>query len=77
MFSHIQKWGNSLGVRIPAQLAKKLNLHAGSSVILEIEKGRLVVQTPKYDLDMMLSAITPQNRHHLALEDTQTGKEEW
>ena len=77
MFSHIQKWGNSLGVRIPAQLAKKLNLHAGSAVILEIEKGKLVIQTPKYNLDMMLSDITPQNRHHLNLEDKQIGNEEW
>lgn len=77
MFSHIQKWGNSLGVRIPAQLAKKLNLHAGSSVILGIEKGRLVVHTPKYDLDTMLNAITHQNRHNLAIEDSQMGNEEW
>ena len=77
MLSHIQKWGNSLGVRIPEQLAKKLNLHAGSSVILEIEKGNLIIQTPKYELDTMLSSITPQNRHHLAIEDAQTGHEEW
>ena len=77
MFSHIKKWGNSLGIRIPASLAKKLNLHEGSSVILEVEKGRLIVQTPKYDLDTMLMAITPKNRHHLTLEDTQIGNEEW
>lgn len=32
-------------------------------------------KTPRYDLDTMLSAITPQNQHHLALEDKQIGNE--
>jgi antitoxin MazE len=77
MQSHIQKWGNSLGVRIPVHLAKKLNLHVGSTVTLEVENGRLIVQTPQYNLETMLSAITPKNLHHQMLEDTQTGNEEW
>lgn len=77
MNSHVHKWGNSLGIRIPMQLAKKLHLHPGSAVTIEIENGRLVVQTPQYDLDAMLDAITPKNRHHLILEDEQTGLEEW
>ncbi len=77
MQSHVQKWGNSLALRIPVNFAKKLNLHAGSSVTLEIENGRLVVQLPKYDLDTMLSEITPQNVHHLLLDDKKAGSEEW
>lgn len=76
MDAHIQKWGNSLGVRIPMQLAKKLNLHYGSHVILEIEDGRLIIQPPKYDLEMMLKEITPENQHHI-IDDQQKGKEEW
>ncbi len=77
MQSQIQKWGNSLGLRIPMQLAKKLNLHAGSSVNLEIENGRLVVQTPKYDLESMLDEITSENLHHQKFDDGQIGREEW
>ena len=41
MQTHIQKWGNSLGLRIPMQLAKQLQLHAGSLVILKIEEDRM------------------------------------
>ncbi len=77
MQAHIQKWGNSLGLRIPMQLAKQLKLHQGSSVTLEIEDGRIIIQTPKYDLDMMLKDITPENRHHQILDDEQQGNEEW
>ncbi|MBS0634608.1 MAG: AbrB/MazE/SpoVT family DNA-binding domain-containing protein [Verrucomicrobia bacterium] len=77
MQSHVQRWGNSLGVRIPIQFAKELNLHAGSAVTLEIEDGRLVLQPPKYDLGVMLDAINSKNQHHLLLDDKKSGNEEW
>lgn len=32
----IAKWGNSLAVRIPSTLAKKLNLKEGTSVEIDI-----------------------------------------
>jgi antitoxin MazE len=78
MQAHIQKWGNSLGLRIPMQVAKQLKLHPGSSVTIEIENGRIIIQSPKYDLDMMLKDITPKNQHHQILDDEQLhGNEEW
>ena len=77
MHSHIQKWGNSLGLRIPKHLAEKLHLQPGSPVILEIENDRIIIQSPRYNLDEMLKGITIKNRHHLMFEDSQTGNEEW
>jgi len=77
MHTHIHKWGNSLGLRIPSQLAKQLNLHHGSSVTLEIENGRIIIQPPKYNLDAMLQKITPKNQHRQVLDDGQKGNEEW
>lgn len=77
MQAHIQKWGNSLGLRIPLQWAKQLNLHQGSAVTLEIDRGRLIIQPPKYCLDDMLSKITPKNQHHQILDDDKKGNEEW
>lgn len=76
MQSQIQKWGNSLGLRIPMQLAKKLNLHPGSSVTLEIENDRLIL-TPKYNLQNFLNEITIENQHHQLLEGGSKGNEEW
>lgn len=75
--SHMQKWGNSLGIRIPKQLAKRLHLFPGSPVTLTVEEDKIIIQAPQYDLDTMLKSITPKNRHHLALEDKQKGNEEW
>jgi antitoxin MazE len=77
MQAYIQKWGNSLGLRIPMQLANQLKLHPGSLVILAIEQGRIIIQSPKYDLEMMLNDITEINQHHLILDDDQKGNEEW
>lgn len=77
MQTHLQKWGNSLGLRIPIQIAKQLKLHQGSSVNLEIEDGKIIIQSPKYQLEKMLKEITPKNRHHQILDDAQQGNEEW
>ena len=77
METRIQKWGNSLGVRIPAQIAKELHLGPGSRVSLEVTDNKLVVFPPKYDLKEMLDAIDEKNMHHQLLDDTQVGNEEW
>jgi antitoxin MazE len=76
--SLVQKWGNSLGIRIPIDFAKRMNLHPGSAVLLDIDKdNKLIVSPPRYDLDTMLKQITPKNRHHAQFDDTQKGNEEW
>jgi antitoxin MazE len=77
MQTQIQKWGNSLGVQIPVQLAKQLQLHPGSPVTVEIENERIVIQPPKYDLESMLKNIAPDNLHHVVFDDQPTGNEEW
>lgn len=77
MQSRIQKWGNSLGLRIPVQLAKQFHLQPGSSVTIKVENNRMIIEPPKYDLDTMLKGITAKNLHHLMLEDEPRGNEEW
>lgn len=65
-------------MRIPLQIVKQLQLHAGSPVTIEIENGRIVIQSPKYDLDTMLNDITPENLHGQMLDDEKVlGNEEW
>lgn len=77
MQTYIKKWGNSLGLRIPMQLAKKLQLHSGSAVTIEVKNGELIIKPPKYNLEEMLNEITLINKHHQILEDKQQGNEEW
>ena len=39
----VQKWGNSLGIRIPALYTKDLELKNGSTVDISEEEGKLVI----------------------------------
>jgi antitoxin MazE len=77
MQAYIQKWGNSLGLRIPLHIAKQLNLHQGSPVTLEIDHGRIIIQPPIYCLDTMLEEINSKNKYHPLLDDKSKGNEEW
>lgn len=77
MQSHIHQWGNSLGIRIPKKIAKQLHLHSGSAVEIKIEDDRIIIQSPKYDLERMLKDITLSNQQHQIFDDQQLGSEQW
>ncbi len=61
----IQKWGNSLGVRIPKAVIEKANLGENSEVEIESKNGTIVIFPAKkqYSLDSMLEQITKSNLH--------------
>lgn len=40
----VQKWGNSLGIRIPKQIADDMKLHDGTSVQIYKNKDTLCIQ---------------------------------
>ena len=40
----IKKWGNNLGVRLPATIASEAHLHADQEVRLSVEYGRIIVE---------------------------------
>lgn len=78
MQSFIQKWGNSLGVRIPGPLARQLRLRQGSPVELADVKGKLVIQkTARQTLKQKLKAITKINLHDEVSTDKRLGNEAW
>jgi len=66
MQTRVQKWGNSLGVRIPCGLAEEVGLVAGTEVNLSSKDGQLVV-TPalptRLRLDDLLSGVSECNIH--------------
>lgn len=64
MQATIQKWGNSLGVRIPSLMAKDLALKNGSSVEILEEDNRIIIQASrKRSLQEILALITDENIH--------------
>ena len=74
----IQKWGNSLGVRIPMSMAKALNLENGSHVEIMDDEGRiLILPQNKKKLLEKLEEINSGNIHEEISTGSAVGKEEW
>ena len=65
MRGRIQKWGNSLGLRIPKSFAQQANLREGFPVDIRVEGEILTVKafSHTYDLDDLTAMISPENRH--------------
>lgn len=63
----IQRWGNSLALRIPASAADQLGIVAGTEVDLVIRDEELVVVRPwrrtRYRLKEMLKDCRPSQLH--------------
>ena len=58
----LARWGNSLGVRIPKDIASRTGLREGARVDIEAQGNRIVI-TParrRYELAELLRDVTPQ-----------------
>lgn len=75
--SQVQKWGNSLGIRIPKALAREVGIEEGSEINLEIEDGHLVIKPRTKTLEELLSKITPNNLHSEVQTGEPQGRELW
>ena len=80
MQTRIQKWGNSLGLRIPKSFAAEAQVEAGSTVDISVDDGQLIV-TPvrrrKYVLRDLLRAVNSNNLHHEVDTGEAVGREAW
>jgi antitoxin MazE len=80
MKARIQKWGNSLALRIPKPFAEESNLREDSPVEISVRSGKLVVvaiEEPQLSLEELVAQITPENRHAEIETGTSVGNEVW
>jgi antitoxin MazE len=80
MIVKMQKWGNSLALRIPSSMAKQLGIQQNSFVNIVENDGIITlepVQKPKYKLHEMLSQINENNLHEEQSFGASVGKEIW
>ena len=66
MKAKVQRWGNSLAIRIPKSFAEEVGLEAGSPVELRlVDRGLLVEPAPdeSLSLDDLLDGVTKANIH--------------
>ncbi|MBN1106676.1 MAG: AbrB/MazE/SpoVT family DNA-binding domain-containing protein [Deltaproteobacteria bacterium] len=82
MEATLRKWGNSIGLRIPAGLMAELNMSENSTVDLRIENGKLIVSPKqrrkwKYSLGELLAGVTEENIHPETDWGIPVGDEAW
>jgi antitoxin MazE len=80
MQTKIQKWGNSLAVRIPKSFAEEAGVTAGSEVHLTVRDDGLLVQPAKMrnpKLRDLLRQVKRSNRHGEVKTGRPVGKETW
>jgi antitoxin MazE len=80
MRTQLQKWGNSLAVRIPKAFAEDLGLGQDSAVDLVLEDGCMVVRpavVPRYELGDLLSRVCEDNLHGEYDIGCPAGSEKW
>lgn len=76
----IQKWGNSLAVRIPIVIAKSAHLHIGTLVELAVKEGNIIVKPTgerKLSLDERLAMFDPDKHSGEVMASKRIGLEKF
>ena len=74
----LKKWGNSLALRIPKDIATTLSIEYNSLIELTIVDGMLVLKPQKKTrLESLVSQINSDNLHHEISTGGSVGNEEW
>jgi antitoxin MazE len=80
MKTRIQKWGNSLALRIPKTFANEAGLDQESSVEISVERGKLIIvpsAKPTFTLKQLLAQVTEENLHQETDTGPAVGREAW
>ncbi len=76
----VQKWGNSLALRIPKPFAEDAEVKEGTIVDLSVLEGKLVaapVRKKKTTLRQLLAKVTKGNVHGEVDSGPSVGRESW
>ena len=73
----LNKWGNSLGIRIPKAYIDELDLKENSEMIMKVKKDKIILEKPDDDFEDLISKITDENKHQSVDWGNAVGKEVW
>ncbi len=80
MFTKVQKWGNSLALRIPKAFALDAQLENDSVVEISLVDGRIIIKPiskPTWTLEQLLAGVNSENIHHETETGDAIGNEIW
>jgi len=77
---NIKQWGNNLGVRLPAAVARAAHLYVDQSVRISVEDRTIVirpVEDAELTLDQRLARFDPARHGGEVMQDQAVGAELW
>ena len=78
MTVRVQKWGNSLGVRIPKAVAHQSAIHVGSELEVVYDDDQVILRPVKVpSLRQLLAKAKPKNRPDVVEWGKPVGREAW
>ena len=80
MLTKVQKWGNSLALRIPKAFALDAQIINNSFVEMSILEGQIIIKpipVANFTLDELLAGINEDNIHHEVDTGFAVGNEVW
>ena len=80
METKVQKWGNSLGVRLPKSITQKRDIKEGTRVVLSESNNQIVIEVLKDEhpsLRDLLKEVSDSNIHSVTNWDSPKGSEVW
>ncbi len=80
MIAVVNKWGNSLGLRIPKAVVEESHISEGSELDVSVNDGIITLKPKKrkkYELEQLLEGINESNLHGEILTGDSVGKEIW
>ena len=75
----VVRWGNSLAVRIPKNVADEARFSEGDKLVLQVESpGTVAIKAiERPTLDQLIDRITPENVHREINWGKPVGNEAW
>ena len=81
MLAKVQKWGNSLALRLPKALADEAGVQLDSPVEISVRDHTITIEPVRekraYTLDDLLDGVKPDNLHGESDFGPPAGKEVW
>jgi antitoxin MazE len=80
MVARVQKWGNSLAVRIPKPFASEVGLEPDAQVEMTVHEGKLVIAPSVrrvLRLSELLAGVRKANLHGEVSTGAPKGRETW
>lgn len=74
----LNKWGNSVGLRMPNSILQELDIKPGHRVSIKVESGKAIIEpvrTKEQNLMALLDLITKENLHGEISTGAAVGKE--